>query len=152
MSDDRVFKNIAPVSKKSADLENDEFRKNQIEGSSTRKPPGMIVGGFLIFFRLPINVSSVRNTGSISHGHDLGTVAALCSTHSKPTFFAGTKPPSTIASQISMSPRPYWSSASFGVRIRKIPYQTHCWSCRRYVCRSRSFPDAPFQRVHKIGC
>ena len=148
----RFIKYIASVLVKSADFENDELRKNQIEWNSIRSPLGMIAGGFLIFFWLPINVSGVRDTGSVCDGHGLWTFAELCSADSKPTFFAGTKPPSTIASQISISPRPYWSSASFGVRIRKIPCQTHCWSCRRYVCRSRSFPDAPFQRVHKIGC
>jgi len=63
--------------------------------------------------RSAFHMSGDRKTRSVCDGQDLGAFAALCLADSKTPFFAGAKQPSMNASQISIWPCSYTSSARF---------------------------------------
>ena len=105
--------------------------------------------------RRACHVYGERNTSSVRHCHDLGTLAALCFTNGTTPFFAGAKVPSIKASRKSSLPRSRRPSASANNMESKTPSLRQSWNHRWQVWYGgyrlgRSFQCAPVLRIQRI--
>jgi hypothetical protein len=96
-----------------------------------------------------------RKTSAVCDCHDLGTLAPLGFPDAEPPFLAGTKVPSTKASERSMPPRLSRSSAKARKIFSIVPSRTHPWNRRWHVwyegyLSGRSFQGAPVRSTQRI--
>jgi hypothetical protein len=96
-----------------------------------------------------------RKTSAVCDCHDLGPLAPLGFPDTEPPFLAGTKVPSTKASDRSMPPRLSRSSAKVSRIFSIVPSRTHRWNLRWQVwyggyLSGRSFHGAPVRSTQRM--